>query len=79
MRGELGAPESVVAEATARPTLRGRAYARRVGRRRLGLPASAMVLPAVLLLLTFIFAPLVYTFVLSFMHWNLISPGRSVR
>lgn len=36
-----------------------------------------MALPAVLLLLTFIFAPLAYTVVLSFMHWNLITPDRS--
>lgn len=35
-----------------------------------------MTLPAVLLLLTFIFAPLVYTIFLSVMHWNLVSPTK---
>jgi len=48
----------------------------RLFRRRRGGAAGFMALPALLLLLTFIFAPLVYTIVLSFMHWNLISPDR---
>ena len=46
-------------------------------RRRRGGAAGFMALPALLFLLTFIFAPLVYTIVLSFMHWNLISPTRT--
>lgn len=76
MRSETAAAESGPGAAGGRSTLRRHGSRRTVGRRRIGLPAGAMALPAVLLLLTFIFAPLVYTLVLSFMHWNLISPDR---
>lgn len=48
-----------------------------LGGRRGTAAGGLMAAPAALLLLTFIFAPLAYTIVLSFMHWNLISPTRT--
>lgn len=46
-------------------------------RRRRQFAPSVMAVPAVLLLLTFIFAPLAYTIIISFMHWDLISAQKS--